>query len=502
MIKYLTTASIIVILFSSICSGDVFKHRQSGEIFYGYPTNRRLGNKTRVYVEEDGKFKGKTVIIDEYDVTYDAKGRKKNLIVIGIDHQDIILSDTVSIALAKTIEEGANQGPRCIILEIDSPGGRGEYMKKICDAIKKTSNCPVVAFITGNKYGGAFSAAAGIALACDKIYIAPDAQIGTVAAPVETTGLQQDPTDWLDTFTPKSIASFGEYLSTFAEKKNRPAAMVMAMVDQNIEVVEVVTDEHGSRNFVHKGDKKPADAIEKTWSKKSKISPAKQDTEKDDDQQQYIYQLTLSAKDAVDYTKMADKIVSSRSEVIKDLQAEGVKVIVTSRIKFRVRKFAQSRAQLSKYYAAFKELEGQVEDIEKLMKEVSSAALKNRPSKEDERLRRIERKAYENRLQRSTGSRRKLRRRVYGERNGGNLTREEIANLEREMNETYIDPYLLQQRRLAVELAYTLNDLLIYYSRAAKIAKQYPGAMPKGKTLKNLQIKYNSAAAKRNSLGF
>ncbi len=35
--------------------------------------------------QQDGKFVGKTVLIDEYDVTYDPKGRKDNLIVIGIE---------------------------------------------------------------------------------------------------------------------------------------------------------------------------------------------------------------------------------------------------------------------------------------------------------------------------------------------------------------------------------------------------------------------------------
>ncbi|MCF7956723.1 MAG: hypothetical protein K9M75_13050 [Phycisphaerae bacterium] len=502
MIKYIRSASIVVILLSSFCSGDVFKHRQSGETFYGYPTNSTLGKKTRIYEEKDGKFFGKTVLIDEYDITYDAKGRKENLVVIGIDDQNIILSDTVSLTLAKTIEEAANNGPRCIILEIDSPGGRGACMKQVCDSIRKSYNCPIIAFITGKKYGGAFSAAAGIALACDKIYITPNAQIGTIAPPIDTTIRQEGPTEWQDTFTPKSIGSFGAYLSTFAEKNNRPAAMAMALVDRNVEVVEVVTDEQGSRNIVHKGDKGSA-AIVRTWSTVSTTrTDEKSSKDNDSDKtQQSAYAITLSAKDAI-YTKMADAIASSRDEVIKDLKADGLKVIDTNRITAQVRKFAQSKVQLLKYFAGMEELEGQAEEIEKNMKEVSSAALKNAPSREDERLRRLERKAYESRLTRNNENKRVLRRSAEDYRKNGNLTREELANLELEVTESYVNPYLLQQQSLATELAYILDDLLVYYSRAAKIAKQYPAALPEGKTIRELQLKYNSAATKLNNMGF
>ena len=502
MTKYITSASIVVILLSSFCSGDVFKHRQSGETFYGYPTNRTLGKKTRIYKEKDGKFFGKTVLIDEYDITYDAKGRKKNLVVIGIDHQDIILSDTVSIMLTKTIEEAANKGPRCIILEIDSPGGRGDCMKKVCDSIRKTYNCPIVAFITGKKFGGAFSAAAGIALACDKIYIAPDAHMGTIAAPTDTTNLQEGLADWQNTFTPKSIASFGAYLSTFAERKNRPTALAMAMVDRNIEVVEVKTDEQGSRDIVHKGDKGTR-AIVRTWSKATTDYSAEKSSKENDgeDTQHSAYEITLSAKDAV-YTKMADVIASSRDEVIEDLRADDVKVIATNRIKLQVRKFGQSKIQLFKYFAGMENLEAQAEEIEKDFKEVSSAALKHSPSREDERMRRLERKAYENRLMRNKQNKKVVRRSADDYRKNGNMTREELANLEREVANTYVDPYLLRQQRLAMELAYVLNDLLVYYSRAAKIAKQYPGALPKGKTIRQLQVRYNSAATKLDNMGF
>jgi len=491
-----------MILFSSLCSGDIFKHRQSGEVFYGYPTNRSQGRKTRIYVEEDGKFSGKTVLIDEYDVTYAHKGRKENVIVVAIDNQDIILSDAVSNSLAKTIQQGANKGPLCIILDIDSPGGRGDCMKKVCDAIKNTTNCPVIAFISGNNYGGAFSAAAGIALACDKIYIAPDAQIGTLSTPINTTIQQQDIAGWHEFFTPKSIASFGAYLTTFAEKNKRPAAMMMAMLDQNLEIVEVVTDEKGSRNIIHKGNKRPADAIIKTWSKTNSSYPTEQNTEKDDVTPQNTFEIILSAKDAI-YTKMADKIIPSRSEVIDDLQLGDAKVIATSRIKTEVRKFSQSRAQLFNYYAGIEELEAQAVEIEKQMKEVSSASLKNRPTMEDERLKRLRREEYQNRLKRGGNrGRREIIESTRDRRKNPRLSNEEIANLERDIQNTYVDPYVFQYQRLAVELAFVLDDLILYYSRAAGIANKYPGAMPKGKTLRSLQLKYNSAVAKRTNLGF
>lgn len=510
MNKHITSISIALILFSGLCSGDVFKHRLSGEVFYGYPTNRTLGRKTRIYAQENGKFVGKTIIIDEYDVTYDPKGRKDNLIVIGIDHRDILLSDTVSKSLAKTIIEGANKGPRYIILEIDSPGGNGDCMKIVCDAIKKTSNCPIIAFISGKQYGGAYSAAAGVALACDKIYIAPDAEIGTLCPQIDATSSDQNLSEWKDMFTPASIASFGGYLVKFSEKKNRfgtflwelekkkrPAAMMMAMVDQNIEIVEVVIDEQGSRNIVHKAEKSPKDAIIKTWSRTIKVASPENKNDQPDEFEQTESQITLSADDAI-YTRMADKILPSRIEVIEDLDASDTKILNTTRIKSLVRKFTQSRFSIARNYQAITMLEQEAAEIEGEIKAVITQARKNMPTMEDERLKQLQRKIYQNQLNDRSRDRRNFDNTYVRRGDRRSLSRREMARLEDEVQDTYINPYLFEQQRLAMELVGVLNELLDNYVNVNKLARQFPGALPEGKTLQALQQKYNIAFARRN----
>lgn len=502
MIKHITIVSLVVILFSTLCIADVFKHRKSGEVFYGYPTNKSLGAKTRIYVEKDGKFNGKTIIIEEYDITYSPKGRKANVIVIGIDDQNILLSDTVSNSLAKTIIEGANKGPRCILLKIDSPGGRGDCMKKVCDAIKKTSNCPVIAFITGKKYGGAFSAAAGVALACDTIYISPDAQMGTIAPQVNATANRQSMADWQATFTPTDIAMFGGYLSTLAESKNRPGDMAMAIIDQSIEIIEVVIDEQGSRNIVSKANKQPKDAVVKTWSKTMiDYSPKKDSNKQDEAEEQTVSRIIISAEDAI-YTKMADAIARSQSDVIEALEASDAKILLTTRIKTEVKKFTKNRGMAYKYFQDINELERQVVEIEKQMKSVATEGRKNMPSREDERLKRMQQDMYLELLNGKKNKGQIIRGRFKQKRARNSLSDDAIAGLQRDINNTYVNPYVLEYQRLTYELAYVLNGLIERYSKVSKIANKYPGALPEGQTLQDLRQKFNAAANRRDMLGY
>lgn len=500
MIKYFTSVSLVVILFSGLCSGDVFKHRQSGEVFYGYPTNRTRAGKTRVYVENDGKFIGKTIKIDEYDVTYDIKGRKSNLVVIEINDQDILLSGTVSKLIANVIVEGANKGPRCILLEIDSPGGRGDCMKTICEAIKKASNCPVIAFISGQKYGGAFSAAAGIAIACDKIYIASDAEIGTIASQVNSSGIQPSVDDWQGTFLPDGIEAFGGYLSRLAEKKNRPGALARAFLDMDIEIAEVVIDECGLRNIIDKANKQSKDVIVKTWSKTKTVSISNDDLDKlGETEIQTVSQVTISADDAI-YLRMADAIANSRSEVLEALKSKDAKLLVTTRIKTEVRKFAQSRDMANNYFANMIELEARAAEIETQIKGVVLEGRKNRPSKEDERLKRLQREMYQDRLKGARLAGREIRNRSAQKRARKSLSEKQIKDLQQGIDETYLDPYLIDQQRLTLELEYVLDDLLFCYVNAGDIVKRYPFALPEGKTFQYLQKRHNAALMKINAL--
>ena len=140
--------ALIVLVFAfcvALCPADTFKHRQSGEVFHGFVTQKQSREKTLVYVEKDKSFK--PLPLAEYEVTRDDKGRRNSIVVIPIRFEEAIISKSVAQTIAKMIVDASNKGPRYILLEIDSPGGRGDYMKMISAAISGTTNCPVIAYI-------------------------------------------------------------------------------------------------------------------------------------------------------------------------------------------------------------------------------------------------------------------------------------------------------------------------------------------------------------------
>ena len=493
MIKNILNSAILVVLFSAFCSGDTFTNISTGETFYGYPTQKSRGNRTRIYVLEDEKLIGKTVDISEYNITYGAKGRKNNVVVVPLNNENILISSTVSKLVSRTIEEAVNKGARYVILEIDCPGGYGDYMKDICQTITNIEYCPVIAFIKGEKYGGAYSAAAGVALACDKIYISPEAAIGTVGPKLSG----QDPeesSEWKVEFTPESIASYGGYLASLAGKNSRPEAMAMALVDRNIEIVEVVTDERGSRDIIHKAEKRPADAIVRTWSKiQKKVVKTESDEYAEDSSSAEVItrtQITLTPKDAL-YTKMADEIASSRDDVLKALEAEDAKVVATRRIRSEIKKFRRARDSMVKLFANINELDNQAANIENQIEKVVEAGLRHRPSPEDERLKRLERKEYEQRL-------RKYRKKA---RRNRHLTKEELAELEMESRDIYVDPYILERNRLYHELVLVLNNLINHYTQVVKLARNYPASLPGDTNLTVVQQELTQLHSKRNAIG-
>jgi len=198
-----------------VVAADTFKHRQSGEEFDGFATQKSMRGKTRIYNEQKNGFEA--VKLADYEITYNAKGRRSNVVVIPIIQQEVLLSQTISLKLAKTIAEASNKGPLFIVIQIDSPGGRGAYMKNICAAITQTANCPVVAYITGKEFGGAYSAAAGVAVSCPKIYISPNASIGS-SAPVSGPMSPQEQTDFFNTFAGPELAGYSNYLASVVSK--------------------------------------------------------------------------------------------------------------------------------------------------------------------------------------------------------------------------------------------------------------------------------------------
>ena len=136
--------------------GDTFTHRQTGNVFHGYVTQTKQGDKTLVRAGKSRQ--AKYVNLKDYRVEWNLLGRRNQVIVIPIKDQITLESETE--ALQKAIKDSSNQGPAFILIEIDTPGGREDLMKRICSAITKADNCVTVGFVSGGNYGGAYSAGA------------------------------------------------------------------------------------------------------------------------------------------------------------------------------------------------------------------------------------------------------------------------------------------------------------------------------------------------------
>ena len=177
-----------------------------------------------------------SINLNDYDVVANSSGRKDNAVVVPITQSEVLLSQVVSEKIAETIIDASNKGPQAIIIQIDNPGGRGDYMKIITSAITQTTNCPIVAYISGKQYGGAFSSAALIAQACDTIYISPTASIGAIG-PFTGAGVSdEDFANYIATYCSESLASYSIYATALAHKHNRQPLLVRALIDKRLSV--------------------------------------------------------------------------------------------------------------------------------------------------------------------------------------------------------------------------------------------------------------------------
>ena len=309
--------------FSPTCFADTFTHRRTGEVLHGYATGRTEGGKTFVHTQQKGEVK---LNLAEWNIIADRLGRNNRVIILTID--DAIKFEIETEALVQAITKAADQGPLFILLEVDTPGGRVDLTQRICAAIMEARGCQVVAFTKGDKNGGAISAGVAVVFACDKIYMSNNAVIG--AAMMTTT---------LGTGRPKELKkAYGEdlgekfssawraKLASMAEQNHRPGLLARAMVDRDIEVIEV--SEADRKFFIEPVNKRPRQRLVHTWSKKGSL-------------------LTLTAAEAAK-CKIADKVVSSREELLRDLGAENAEIVINNDVQNARIELKRARGQLNR----------------------------------------------------------------------------------------------------------------------------------------------------------
>lgn len=492
MARYILISILVLFSLSIDVHADTFKHRETSEVFHGFATQKTNKNETMVYVAEEEKFK--PVNLGEYNITFDFQGRRDSVAVVRIRQQEVILSHAVTTEVAEAIIKASNKGPRFIILEIDCPGGRGDYMKNITTALAKTKNCRTVAFITSEKYGGAYSVAASIALACDKIYISPDAVMGAVSPIYGQT--DEDLAEHIATFSANVLAGLRGYMAAMAEKNNRPVVLAQAIVDRNIEVMEV-KHRDGTTSFIDKTQKKPSDGIIRVLTRTGKT--VDDSTYTDYTQQSSaafgdsVY-LTLTANDAVK-SKMADGTAGSLPEVLENMGAADARLVNAGAIEKTVKKFVAGKRNINRFLASIDYLEGRSEELQQYLSELDKQQRESTVTHQYQRgspFYSTSRRIRDN----SVGSRRNSR------------------NWQQDINE----PWSARRRRriesdifvesqpvvnpalIIDELAFVLADLIRDYRKVIVLARRFPGALPAGIGLSALQQRQESAVTMQNNL--
>lgn len=492
MTRHITLTVLILSACAALSPADTFKHRQTGETFTGFLTQKQNKGRTLVYIEKDQNFT--PMSLAEYEVTRDDKGRRNSVIFIPVRNEEAIISRDVAQTLADTIVDASNKGPRCIVLEIDSPGGRGDYMKIITTAISNTTNCPVIAYITGGAFGGAYSAAAPVAMACEKIYIAGDAVMGSAAPVVGHTTTAESIAEYQELYGSDMLAGFAPYTASLAANRNRPTALAMALLDKSLEIVEVEGPD-GNRAYINKLDLKPQQTIVRTVSKVETRTFTERDANgaaTTRDVTQMV--LTLRAEQAVT-AKLADKLVGSRDELLADLKAADAQITYTRNIEPAVRKYTAARRNVASSLVQVDVLQQRVDQLQAQLDRV------------DEQIRTTPTTVEQRRYDTNTG---------YMPRGetfyrGSNRTARRLRNsrvpntVNRGDRYGQTDSVVVQEPSLAAgqlvdELAFTLGDLIRSYRRVMGLVRRDPGVLPTTVTVDGLQRNLDASVAMQDAL--
>ena len=134
--------------------------------------------------------------------------------------QVIDIDNTIDAGMAhrvqRLVEEAQNEGATAILVVLKTNGGVVDDANDIRDALQ-SSGIPTIAYVKER----AWSAGALIALACDKIYMAPGSSIGA-AEPIPTT--------------PKTISAIHAEFVSLAEAHHRNPTIAAAMTDPDVVV--------------------------------------------------------------------------------------------------------------------------------------------------------------------------------------------------------------------------------------------------------------------------
>lgn len=473
---------------AGVLSADTFKHGVSGETFNGFVTTKRAAGKTLVFNADQNKFI--PVDLGEYQLRFGPEGRRESVMIISITKPEILLSETISKMAADSIQKAADAGPRLIVIQIDSPGGSGAYMQNITQTIlniRQQTGCPTAAYISGGQYGGAFSAAAVIALACDRIYIAPNATIGTVGPMAAAALTNQEYAGYLETFSPVTLGTFAAHAAQLAIAGNRPPALAKAFVDKTVTIVEV-RDLTGRTSVVEasqrSNDQTVVHVISEGLSPAAMADPAASI-------QSYGKLLNLTAQEAI-RLRLANKVAASYGEILSDMGLSDVQTVRVSGVEEAIQKFNAAKRNLSQLLSTISENENRISVLQEQIAKVEDLARtgtlirERNPLNDNTRYYRSGRNRYDNRT-----DPRPNRENYILDRSGRRIPTNQFSTYSPETVVTEEPVGNIQQIQL--ELVQTLNNTIPLYRRAVNLAKRWPGALPAGVSIQTLQTNMDTA---------
>jgi membrane-bound serine protease (ClpP class) len=136
----------------------------------------------------------------------------------------------LSSFVRRVVREAEEKKTQCIILELETFGGRVDAATEIRDSLFE-SDIKTIAFV--NKR--AISAGALISLACEHIVMAPGSTIGAATPVAIAPGTAQiQPSD------EKTISYVRKEFKATAERNNHPTTLAEAMVDPDVEIEGVI----------------------------------------------------------------------------------------------------------------------------------------------------------------------------------------------------------------------------------------------------------------------
>ena len=173
-------------------------------------------------------------IFTSFRVFSETQASEKKVFVIPI-HGEI--NKPLMVFVRRSVEKAKIAKSNIVIFDIDTFGGRVDSALQITTLIGSLKDATTIAYITAGpeSTGVSWSAGALISFSCNEIYMAPGTSMGA-AAPVYQTN------EGMKMAEEKVVSAVRTQMAAFAQKNNYPTSIALAMVDSDVELLEIYID--------------------------------------------------------------------------------------------------------------------------------------------------------------------------------------------------------------------------------------------------------------------